>query len=776
MVPRFDLTVAAILVMTTVSAIAQPAASPPANSQPAGSPAIRALAEGTLPIVACHGPTDPGSPGGGHDAENPDMGCVEVLFDSAQPPVACWTLPLFGTAAVGIEPGPAEPVAEGSPTRRMTIRFHPFSAVPPATSATLHFGFSRPGAPLVCDQTLVVQRPAGVLDLPPQLDLGVLHAELWGAVSGSPLRQAVFPAAGQPPIGPITLSTGTDLHAAGRRGSAVPVSLAVSTGTVMANRFDELTVTVGSADSFPALGALSGPAWVTAPQLLKPVALTIRADSQIGWFSILATLLLGIVAGGVVHHRILPRQALAKARLEGERSAVSADRLSEREHDQVLRNDLNAVITRQRDNVRAATDPAAITKAVETMDAEMTARLTQADDRRQALAAAVAPARSALRTLPAVSELPETELDAWSDALDKTQALIDDGKIADPQAMLNKDIPPHQRAALDALTDFASRAGAALHNLDRWTRAPAKQVFSPLQAVTERFDLPSDPQPVETLVAMRDAQHALRRAAGINHPAIAGVLRDLAGGAANARFPNAADRTEAILADLDRKPVAALTQLAVLVQDYDAFAKEKGGASFEALADVGRGVEGGPVPPAPVERRIELPDEPGLRIETEPGLPVTGQDVTIRVLGLAANRTARIWTPHGSARIVGLADPVLTIRPPHPGPVPIEIVTADTQGHVLSRQSLTLIVRPVADHAINTLVAEVRRSDWLATVAAGGIGLVSGALVFSVVPLTSWWGLLAPLLWGFFANLNLPQAIQSLQTRRDAILKPLGIT
>ena len=31
------------------------------------------------------------------------------------------------------------------------------------------------------------------------------------------------------------------------------------------------------------------------------------------------------------------------------------------------------------------------------------------------------------------------------------------------------------------------------------------------------------------------------------------------------------------------------------------------------------------------------------------------------------------------------------------------------------------------------------------------------------------------LLWGFFVNLNLPDAIQSLQARRDAVFKTLNI-
>lgn len=766
---RIRLLMVLCLVVAAGPAGAQPTGvqTGPQTTRPAtqadASPALRALSEGTLPIVAC--------------PEDPDRGCVEVLFDGPQPPVSCWTLPPFGTAAVRVEASPAQPVADGSTTRRMTIRFYPLREVPPATPATLHFGFARPGAPLACDQTLVVQRPPGVLDLPGELNLGTIHVDLWGRVSGSALRRALFPAAGQPPVGPITLSSGTDLHAAGRRGSPVPIRMDLPADAVVtANRFAEMTVAAGSTSAFPALGPLSGQALLTAPQLVQPLALTIRADSRIGWITVLATLVAGIGAGALVHRRILPRQALARARLDAERSAIAADRLRDRERDDALVKSLDGIIGKQRDAIRAATDPAAIAKAVAQLDTEVTARLQKADTQRQALVAAVAPARAALRTLPAVSELPEAELDAWSDVLDTAQALIDDGEIARPDGLLKNDIPPRQRAAMQALADFAGGAGAALRELDRWTRDPAKKAFAPLQAVAPQFDLPADPVPVDTLIALRDAQHALRRAVAANRPAIAALLRDLARGAGHAQFPNAAQRTDAILTDLDRRPVAALTELAVLVRDYDDYAKAKGGASFEVLADFKGGLERGPAAPAPVEADGIPPEEPPLAIDTEPRLPVAGQDVTIRLLGLGADRTARIWTPLGAARIAPGGDPVLTVRPPHPGPLLVETVTGDAQGRVLSRQSLTLTIRPAADHAIPALTAEVRRSDNAAVAAAAVIALLSGAAVFSVVPLTSWWGLLAPLLWGFFVNLNLPAAIEGLQARRDAVFKTLNIS
>jgi hypothetical protein len=275
---------------------------------------------------------------------------------------------------------------------------------------------------------------------------------------------------------------------------------------------------------------------------------------------------------------------------------------------------------------------------------------------------------------------------------------------------------------------------------------------------------------------MRDAHHALRQAAATGHPAIAALLRAQSRGASNCGFASAADRTEAILRDLDRTPVAALEQLSELVRDYRRHAQTARLASFEDLADVKpSGVEGGVVPIPPVERRIEPPEPPALVIETDPALPVAGRDVTIRLVDVPADHVVRIWTPYGSARVAGGNDPALTIRPPYPGLIPVEIVLADAQGHALSRQSTTLTVQPAPDHAIPALTTELRKADRLAVAAAAVLALLSGAAVFSVVPLTSWWGLLAPLLWGFFVNLNLPDVIQGLQARRDAVFKTLNI-
>lgn len=763
MTARLDLAFAVMAGLMAGPLMAQPLQpAPVVAASPSPPPRLQRLAEGTLPIVPC--------------PEDADRGCIELLFDGDRAPVACWTLPPFGAAAVRVETAPVQQVAD-STTRRLTIRFHPLDQVPPATPATLHFGFPRPGAPLVCDQAVAVQRPSAVLALPGDLDLGVLHVDLFGRVAGADLVQPVFPAPGQPAIGPLAVSAGTSLHAGDRRGSPVLVRLGLPGGsTVTASRFAELTLTPASAGAFPALGVLSGQAWVTAPQLVQPFQLTVRASSRIGWISVLAMLVLGIVAGAIVHRYIVPRQAIARARLDAERALVAAAGIRDGQRDAGLARDLNDLIDQTRQQVGTARDQSAVAQAVAGLNSSVSAHLQAADASRQALAARIAPALAALRALPAVSELPAQPLDAWTAALDKAQTLIEAGEIARPEHLIDTEAAQAEGAALAALSDFADDARAAIRDLDRWTRGAAVQAFAPLQAAGAGFLLPQDAAPVSALTALRDAHHGLRQAAATGHPAIAAVLRAQAAGAANSGFANASDRTEAILRDLDRTPVAALTQLSALVQDYQRHARTARLASFEDLADVQpSGIEGGTVPVPPVARRIEPPEPPAPAFQTEPRLPVAGRDLTILLTDLPAGHIARIWTPLGSARITGRDDPALTIRPAHPGVIPVQIVLADAQGHVLSRQSTTLTVQPAPDHAIPALTTELRRADRLAVAAAAVLALLSGIAIFSVVPLTSWWGLLAPLLWGFFVNLNLPDAIQGLQARRDAVFKTLNI-
>lgn len=737
----------------------------PAPAQAADPvPRIQRLGDGDLPIVPC--------------AAGEDTGCVEVLFDGPQPPVACWSVQPFGPAGVAIDTTVSAMAGTGT-TRRLTIRFTPLGAVPAASPVTLRFGFPQAGRPLDCDQALVVTRPASVLALPSELDLGVLHVDLWGRVAGADLVQPVFPAAGQPPVGPMTVSSGVDLHAADRRGSPVPVRLDLpDAATVTAARFAELRLSPGAAGGFPALGPLSGNALLTAPQLAQPLAVKVTATGRIGWLSILLVLVAGIAAGAVVHRLILPRQALDKARLAAARAALAAGRLREGETDTELLKALDEAIAAQQAEVAAATDAAAVTEAVERMNTAVAARLEEADAARQALAAQVAPLRAALAVLPAVSDLPAEPLDAWQAGLDAVQAGIDAREIARPRAQLAGPVAAAQKAALAALEDFAAEAGAVLGRLDLWVRAPAVAALAPLSQTAPGFVLATDAEPVAVLTQLRNAWHDLRRAAATGHPAIADQLRAQAEGAANAGLADAPRRSEAILDELPRRPLAALAALDDLVDDYRVLARDLKLAGFEALADTpASGAEAAALDAPPSRRPPVLPpEEADLALLTEPRTAIAGREVTIRLVGLPVDRGARIRTPYGSARIApGEAAPALTIRPPYPGRLTVEVAMVDEAGLPVARASLPLMVQPAPELVLEGLTAEVRRSDRLALAAAAGLALLSGAALFSVVPLTSWWALLAPLLWGFFVNLNLPDAITDLRTRRDAVFKANNI-
>lgn len=752
MLARFDRTLALAMALCGGAAIAQPF--PPAAGTP---PSIQRPAEGTLPIVPC--------------PENADRGCIEILYDGEQPPVVCWTLPPFGSAAVRVELAPVQPAAQGSTTRRMTIQFHPLREVPAGTPATLQFAFPRAGAPLVCDQTLVVARPASTLALPGDLDLGALHVDVFGRVTGASLRQPVFPASGQLPVGPITLSPRADLFDADRRGAPVPVRLTMPPDAVVtAHRFATMEVTFEGTGAFPALGPLTGRALLTAPQLTAPLGLTIRATSQIGWISILLMLVLGILSGALVHRWILPRQALARARLDAERAALAAEGLRDRELDGPLRAELDDLIRQHRTAAQSASDPAALTQAAQTLSEAVRQQLAQADARRQELAGAIGPARAALATVPPSSELARAALADWGALLDVVQALVEAREIARPERLLRHDLPPVEARAKAALMDLADTAAEAIGALGQWTRPATVEAFAPLRALAGSFAPDAEIAAAEALTTLRAAHHALRQAVAANGAAIATILLELARGAEHARFPAAMARTHAVLRDIDGRPVAALSGLASLVRDYQTYVQGLGQTSFEDLANFRGGTESPPGPLAKPGPALP-PAEAVLAIRTEPDLSVAGRPLALRLVGLPPGRTALVQTPIGSAHIRGQHDPDLVIRPPRPGPIPVEIILFDDQGRELSRRILTLTVQPAPETAVPALLAEVQRSDRTAIAAAAAIALLSGSAVFSVVPLTSWWGLLAPFLWGFFVNLNLPDAIQSLQARRDAVFK-----
>lgn len=741
------------------------AAGSDATVPPPVTPRVQRLGEGTLPILPCAADTDT-------DADT-DAGCVELLYDGAQPPVACWSLPPFGPAGVAIDAAPPQPPLAGTATHRLLVRFVPLSAVPAAVPATLHFGFPRAGQPLVCDQQLVVVRPASALALP-ALDLGVIGVDLTGRVSGAGLVQPVFPAAGQPPVGPITVSSRIDLHAADRQGSPIPVALALPEGaTVTAARFAELVLSPRPAEWFPALGPLTGTALLTAPQLAQPLEIKLTATSRIGWRSILAMLVLGIGAGALVHRVILPRQALARARLAAGEAILAASTLRDRETDAPLLARLTALMEAQKAAVAAARTDAAVTAATEAMTTAVAAELKDAEAERQDLAARIAPLRAALAVLPEGSELPMEPLASWLAVLDQAQALIDAREITRPRALLDGEAAQAQQAAMAALATFAPGAVAALGQLDRWTRDAAVRAFQGLASTAPGFALPDDIAPAEALARLRTAWLGLRRAAITSQPAIAEVLRAQAEGAANAGLPEAIPRSEAILETLPQHPLAALADLARLVEDYAKAARARNLPGFEALADVHAAVESARIPP-PL-RRPPAPEAPPLALLTAPRIATAGREVTIHLVGLPADRGARIWTAYGGGRLAAGDTAGLAIRPAYPGPLAVEVTVLDARGRTVSRHDLVLFVQPAPEAALPALNAELRRSDRLAVAAAGVLALLSGAALFSVVPLTNWWGLLAPLLWGFFVNLNLPEVIQGLQARRDAVLKANGV-
>src|SRR5690606_19540913 len=115
---------------------------------------------------------------------------------------------------------------------------------------------------------------------------------------------------------------------------------------------------------FPALGALTAPLWLTAPQLLAPHEMRVEARARIGWVTILLALAAGIGAGWYARLNLAGRQQLTGARLRAERAAFAAGRARDREADGRLVGDLARLIADLRRDAAEAGDAKAIDDAL----------------------------------------------------------------------------------------------------------------------------------------------------------------------------------------------------------------------------------------------------------------------------------------------------------------------------------------------------------------------------------------------------------------------------
>lgn len=723
-----------VLAVTPGAALAQGAADP--------------LAPGTLPIVPC--------------AAGANQGCVEFLFDGADVPVPCWQLPPFAEAGVRIDVTAPAPVVAG--TRRVTIRFAPLDAVPAGQAVALAFGTAAPGGPLACNRVVTVERRASSLSLG-SAALGDIQVEFFGLVRGAPVSLPVFPAAGQPPVGPLTATPGRPLlYNRDRRGA--PLALAAGIGgapVISANGPGELRLEPDRRGRwFPALGALAAPLWLTAPQLVAPHEMRIEARARIGWVTILLALAAGIGAGWYARMNLTGRQQMTGARLRAERAAFAAGRARDHERDGRLIADLARLIADLRRDAAEAEDEKAIDDALARFDSAWRERLARAAADRTALAAEIAPARTALAVLPPGSELPPEPLSAWRGRLDEAQELLESGEVERVRHLLDEARTVADAAGL-ALADHARRARQGLAALGAWQAPAAAAAFAPLAGLAPQFALAPDDGPLAALSKLDPADRALRAAAQDQGAAIEEVLRPLA---ARTRLAGAPAEARAILARLATRPVQALAEL----DDLRARMEAAGYNPAEAPTLEAAIVAPRPSPPAPP------PALPGLALVTDPPFPLAGRDFRIALSGLPEGMTAHIQTPAGAERLdADRPGPSAALRIARPGRLAVEVLLRDRDGKALPVQSLALRVSPDPDRLrLDSRATAARRVGIESTVVAAALAALTGAALFSELPLTSWWALLGPFLWGFFVNLNLAEAIETLRGRRDALLPAPG--
>ncbi len=734
---------------------------------------------GDLPIVECR--------------TGSDAGCIELLINAlpGQDLAAltpCWTLPPFGHAGVEVSAPILMPSGPNSRTWRMRLEFSPLSALP-AGEAQLAYGLAQPDGTLSCALVLAVRRASSQIDLPASLDLGNLQVEPWGTWQWTPLITPMAPVAGQPPVGPLTFGDTVQLTAPGREGGRVQVAVSQS-GPAMLAALATGSLTLShraGGGRWPPLGALSGTLVVNAPQLTSPRVVTVTAQARIGLMSIFVLLAFGIGAGWYIRHNLLTRQGLAGARLSAQEAieTIEARLANEGEPtliaaigDQIA--DLHALVV---DGAKAEI----IVTRTATLKTDTEARLVAADTARATMAQRIAPLLRALAALPEGQEFPTAEIAAWKSSLDQVATGLGARKVNEPQALLDGAAMDAERAAVEALADLAAHATTGLSALSRWHDPAAMAALAPLAALLPQFAAPDPAQPADGYLRLRGAMRNLLRVAVSRQPQLDDYLRGLTSGAAAKGVVDAQLQTDAVLAAMADHPLQSLDGLDALNADYEAAARTARLTPPFAFENVFAPlVEAGAVlrdrlhtappeagPPAMPETALTA-----LRLVVSPPMPMVMRAFEVHVQGLAAGEIATIETPVGATRLANEGpSEVARFRLDRPGEISINVHLAGGDGTRVGTRSFDVTVRPSPTHtSVAALRADAQAVDREAQFAAAALAALSGLALFQTVPLTNWWALLAPLLWGFFVNLNLAEAIERLRGQNTKALQGLGIS
>ena len=726
-----------------------------------GAKAEIALAQGSaagtrVPIVPCRA-----------DA---DLGCAEVLIEATTPAeleglVNCQTLPIFGEAGVELT---QSLTAVAPATHRLSLQMQPLSAIR-AGSYPISLGRPDPvTGKLVCAITLQLDRAAATLAAPTAIILPTRQiGTFWNK---APTVVKLGPAPGSIAVGPLAAPATVQLRRSDASAGQTDLRVTLQeAGRIQPGQTIDLSLAPEGAMT---LGRQTGTLVVTGPQLVAPVTIAVEMTTQIGLPTILLALGAGILIGWLVRKRLIPARDLAEARVLAERTAIWAGRRLATETDADLLKQAAGLIGTMRQAVAPATTRTEIETAASTLQTGLDALLANKAAERRALQARIAPQLAAYALPLGATELPDAPLAAHREALLRAEALLAArrGDLARP--LIDTTLPGLEDAALQALRQLAARARGALAGLALWTDATPRAALAPMVALAPGFAVADAARLADVLPALRGAWFGLSAAAaGALNPFEPYLRNLLAGSAGNGTLAaQAGPLTDAALTVFETRPLAAAATLADLHALYLAAA---GGQPFDtAFVPM--------VEAAGATREAEaatLPQLPVLSLVVVGGSVMAGQPFEVSVGGLSPGEEAQILTPVNCLRL-GPEDASGPARLIPEAAVPMAVTVRVRQpGSAAYRQvQLDLTVDPSpADARLAKLIADRNCLNRQATGWAVGLALVSGVWVFQAVPLTSWSALMAPVLWGFFANLSLPDAIERLQGQRKVLFDAMKI-
>ncbi len=705
---------------------------------------------------------------------NADRGCAEVLIEAASREeldglVNCLTLPTFGEAGVTL----THRLTDVAPvTRRLEMEMQPLSAI---AAGSYIFSLGRPDSvtgKLVCSVVLELERASGTLTTPTKLVLPTRHiGPFWREDLIAPAVVKIGPAPGSVAVGPLAVAPTLQLAGSDLTGGITTMTVTLQEGgRVQPGRTVDLTLVL---EGTPTLGKQEGEIVLTGPQLTAPVRIAVEMAARIGIGTIFLSLLFGILCGWLVRTRLMPARDLAEAQIVAERMAIWAGEKLAIETDADLLARAAVLIGTMRQAVAGAATRSAIEGAAASLQTGLDLLLSEKAAERQALHERLAPLIAAYALPITPTELPKPALTAHQAALVRAEAMLAARRGDLARVEIAAQLPTLETAAVQDLRKFAARAFETIQALDGWSDPAPKAALAPMLALVSAFAPGGNPALADLLPALRTAWYGLSAAAAGAVMPLEGYLRQLLAGTGGKPDlqAQALKLTNSALAEFETRPLAASETLAELFALYKTHAGgEQFEAAFPSMVEAGMVAarKGTPVPP---------PKLPDLSLQVQGGFVVRGRPFEVSIGGLLPGEEALVLTPVNCTRLgpEGVPGPARLIAETA-GQIAITIRVRQPGAAAYREVTLPLRVDPApAEARLVKLLADRDRLDLQATLCAMLLALVSGLWIFQAVPLTSWWSLFAPVLWGFFVNLNLTEAIERLQGTRRTLFEALKI-